>query len=135
MKRGRTLEELGRELERQRRARKDFVADTRKLTFQMKGTTPTLCIEQKDGLKPYPLNDLAQQQLASRLQIPFRYYQKMQNEYPALLETMSMGGFIAHRSGVSSACWTDMSGHSSRTATGGWIIWSSARPYCLSSGR
>lgn len=93
MKRGRTLEELGRELERQRRARKDFVADTRKLTFQMKGTAPTLCIEQKDGLKPYPLNDLAQQQLASRLQIPFRYYQKMQNEYPALLENNVNGWF------------------------------------------
>ena len=31
MKQGRTLEEVGRELERQRLARKDFVADTRSL--------------------------------------------------------------------------------------------------------
>ena len=31
MKQGRTLEEVGRELERQRQARKDFVADTRSL--------------------------------------------------------------------------------------------------------
>lgn len=93
MKQGRTLEELGKELVRQRKAKKDFVADTRRLSFQMKGTSPTLCIEQKEGFKSYALNDLAQQQLASRLQIPFKYYQKMQNEYPALLETNVNGWF------------------------------------------
>ena len=42
MKQGRTLEELGTELDRQRRARKDLVADTRKLAFRMSGTQPQL---------------------------------------------------------------------------------------------
>lgn len=33
MRQGKTLEDLGRELERQRQSRKDFVADTRSLDF------------------------------------------------------------------------------------------------------
>ena len=33
MRQGKTLEDLGRELERQRQNRKDFVADTRSLDF------------------------------------------------------------------------------------------------------
>ena len=93
MKQGRTLAELGTELDRQRRARKDLVADTRKLAFRMSGTQPQLLIDQGSRCSSYPLNGLAQQQIAARLQIPFRYYQKMRQEYPSLLEENVNGWF------------------------------------------
>ena len=47
MKQGRTLEEVGSELERQRQARKDFVADTRSLEMvtDKNGTKLSLFLE------------------------------------------------------------------------------------------
>lgn len=93
MKQGRTIAEIGQELVRQRKSRKDFIADTRKLSFQMNGAKPVLYVEEKSGRKPYVMSELAQQQLASRLQIPYKYYQKMQESYPALLEENVNGWF------------------------------------------
>ena len=43
MKQGRTLEAVGRELDRQRLARKDFVADTRSLEM-VTGETFIVCV-------------------------------------------------------------------------------------------
>lgn len=86
MKQGRTLVELGNELQRQRNARKDFIADTR--TIEMKsndqGTLMRLLID--DTPHVFTISDIAHQQVASRLQIPYRYYQKMQSDYPRLLD-------------------------------------------------
>lgn len=86
MKQGRTLEELGKELERQRQARKDLVVDTRHLsaTTNEKGTTVSININ--GDKQQYGLTELAHQQIAARLQIPYRYYQKMQKEQPQLLD-------------------------------------------------
>ncbi len=86
MKQGKTLAEMGEELNRQRKARKDFIADTRKLSFQMNGATPLLLMDTKEGLQNYAVGELAEQQIAARLQIPYKYYQKMRELYPALLE-------------------------------------------------
>lgn len=86
MKQGRTLVELGNELQRQRNARKDFIADTR--TIEMKsndqGTLMRLLID--DTPHVFTISDIAHQQVASRLQISYRYYQKMQSDYPRLLD-------------------------------------------------
>lgn len=95
MKQGRTLEELGTELNRQRKARKDFIADTRKLSFQMSGANPTLLMDTRDGIQTYAVNSLAEQQIAARLQIPYKYYQKMRETFPALLEN-NVNGWL-HR--------------------------------------
>ena len=86
MKQGRTLEELGKELERQRQARKDLVVDTRHLsaTTNEKGTTVSINVNGEK--QQYGLTELAHQQIAARLQIPYRYYQKMQKEQPQLLD-------------------------------------------------
>ena len=86
MKQGRTLAELGKELERQRQARKDLVVDTRHLsaTTNEKGTTVSININ--GDKQQYGLTELAHQQIAARLQIPYRYYQKMQKEQPQLLD-------------------------------------------------
>ena len=86
MKQGRSLPVLGKELQRQRNARKDFVADTRNLQMITNGNRSVLTVSMGNDRQEFAVNDLAHQQIASRLNIPYRYYQKMQTEQPALLD-------------------------------------------------
>lgn len=86
MKRGRTLEELGMELQRQRDARQDFIADTRSLIMESTPEKSTLRMSVKNRLEEFTVGLVAHQQIASRLGIPYRYYQKMQAEQPTLLD-------------------------------------------------
>ncbi|WIW69869.1 DUF932 domain-containing protein [Anaerosinus gibii] len=87
MKQGKTLIELCKELERQRMARKDFIADTRSLmiTTNEHGQSQ-LDVDLGNTNQIFNVNDLTHQQIASRLQIPLKYYQKMRLEYPSLLD-------------------------------------------------
>ena len=87
MKQGKTLPELGKELQRQRNARKDFVADTRNLQMSTSGSRSVLTVAVANDRQQFAVNELAHQQIASRLNIPYRYYQKMQTEQPALLDS------------------------------------------------
>lgn len=87
MKQGRTLEELGTELQRQRNARQDFVADSRTLTFATEDGDSRLSMSMGGKLLDFGVNPLAHQQISTRLGIPLRYYQRMQKEAPALLDS------------------------------------------------
>ena len=87
MKQGRTLEKLGMELQRQRNARKDFLADTRNLVFRTEARESLLSVMTEKASHDFHINDLAHQQISTRLGIPYRYYQKMQTEEPSLLDT------------------------------------------------
>ena len=73
-------------MKRQRSARKDFVADTRNLELVSNGQESVLSVFLENQKHDYPLNPLAHQQIASRLGIPYRYYQKMQEKDPSLLD-------------------------------------------------
>lgn len=86
MKQGRTLEKIGMELQRQRAVRKDFLADTKSLVFKTEGRDSMLSVLTEKGNHDFHINDLAHQQIATRLGIPYRYYQKMQLEQPRLLD-------------------------------------------------
>jgi hypothetical protein len=86
MKQGKTLVELGKELERQRNARKDFIADTRSLEMVTDKAKTNLALYLDDDAKNFDVSELAHQQIAARLQIPFRYYQKMRQEEAPLLD-------------------------------------------------
>ncbi len=86
MKQGRTLEELGEELQRQRNARQDFVADSRTLTFATEDGGSRLSMSMGGKLLDFGVNPLAHQQISTRLGIPLRYYQRMQKEAPTLLD-------------------------------------------------
>lgn len=86
MKQGKTLEQLGTELQRQRNARQDFIADTRKLVMQTTPEKSTIRMDVGNRLEEFTVGLVAHQQIASRLGIPYRYYQKMQAEQPALLD-------------------------------------------------
>lgn len=87
MKQGKSLIELCKELERQRLARKDFIAYTRSLmiTTNEHGQSQ-LDVDLGNTNQIFNVNDLTHQQIASRLQIPLKYYQKMRLEYPSLLD-------------------------------------------------
>ena len=86
MKQGKTLQELGRELQRQRNNRQDFLADTRSLEMESNGRGSILHLSLNGKSSEYGVNEVAHQQIAARLNIPYRYYQKMQNEAPDLLD-------------------------------------------------
>ena len=87
MKQGKSLPQLAEELERQRQARKDLVADTSILTVctDEQGKS-RLQVDFGNTAEEFVLQDNAHQQIASRLQIPYRYYDKMRREYPMLLD-------------------------------------------------
>ena len=86
MKQGKTLETLGAELQRQRAARQDFVADTRHLNFYTEDGKSRLTLTTGNKLLEFGVNPLAHQQISARLGIPLKYYQRMQTEAPALLD-------------------------------------------------
>lgn len=81
MKTGRSISDLAAELERQHNAKKDYIADTRKLSAE---ATPEGVVLQgvNGGMK---LRPIAHAQLASTLQIPKPYYDRMLAEKPDLL--------------------------------------------------
>jgi hypothetical protein len=86
MNQGRTIIQLAQELERQRLARKDYIADTRNLEVETNRGISRLILGMDDATEKFILNDLAHKQIAERLQIPQRYYNKMRTEYPNLLD-------------------------------------------------
>ena len=86
MKQGRNLMELGKELQRQRRNRQDFLADTRTLEVETNSYGSTLHLSLDGKTYGFGIGELAHQQIAARLNIPYRYYAKMQNEAPELLD-------------------------------------------------
>ncbi|MBQ6296886.1 MAG: DUF932 domain-containing protein [Selenomonadaceae bacterium] len=74
------------ELQRQRLNRQDFLADTRSLEVESNAYGSTLHISLEGKTYGFGIGELAHQQIASRLNIPFRYYAKMQSEAPDLLD-------------------------------------------------
>ena len=86
MKQGKTLQELGRELQRQRNNRQDFLADTRSLELESNSRGSILHLTLDNKAQEFGVEEVAHQQIASRLNIPYRYYQKMQLEAPDLLD-------------------------------------------------
>ena len=87
MKQGKTIEQLAQELERQRQVRKDLIADTSTLKVQTDSHGRSLVqVNFGSASEEFYLNENAHQQIASRLQIPYRYYDRMRREFPSLLD-------------------------------------------------
>lgn len=82
MKTGKTLTQLATEIDRQRNAKKDFIAPSGKLTMATRnGPGPLLNV----GDQPFAINPLAHQQLAEYTSIPKAYYDQMMQKAPELL--------------------------------------------------
>ena len=87
MKQGmKSIENLYRELMRQREARKDLIADTHSLSVSTENGISTLSIFTDKDIYNFKVTDIAHRQIADRLGIPFKYYERMMNEYPRLLD-------------------------------------------------
>ena len=80
MKIGRNLTELAMEVDRQREAKRDFLAATDHITMEQMGNELRLGDDMILGIKP-----LAHDQLAAYTGIPTPYYKRMQKDEPELL--------------------------------------------------
>lgn len=83
MKTGRTLTDLAREIHRQTETKKDFVADTRKLSMEQ-AAEGRLRIR-LEGIDAFDITTHAHDQLATSIKIPRQYYDRMAAEAPQLL--------------------------------------------------
>lgn len=94
MKTGMSLEEMAKELDRQMKVKRDFVAPTSDLKAEIE-VPPQIHDEkpqthlrlQVNGKGSFDVNENAHQQIAQRLQIPQKYYDRMRQEAPYLLAT------------------------------------------------
>ena len=84
MKSGLVLVELATELERQSETKKDFVASTSVLEMTPEGE---LTLETETSSNEFPLTDNCHAQIATKLDIPAKYYNRMRKEAPELLAT------------------------------------------------
>jgi hypothetical protein len=84
MKTGRSLIEMATELERQAEVKRDFIADTRRLT--MTDDARRLTLEGIGG--PMEVNEFAHKQLASKLDVPTAFYGRLQDKHPDILAGM-----------------------------------------------
>lgn len=80
---------LWEKLEAERAGMRDYVANTQMLQFSTdkEGASTLLMEEPNNTVSQMGVSDLAHRQMAARLQIPFKYYEKMRVEQPALLDT------------------------------------------------
>lgn len=95
MKAGRTLVELAEELMRQREVKKDYLIDTRllEMTATESGAFLSMNNAERGETTVLGVNDIAHRQIGEALGIPSRYYQRMQQENPQLLEANVNGWF------------------------------------------
>ncbi len=83
MKHGKTLQELAIEIVRQNSTKEDFIVDTKALTMDFNNSDEALGLNFAG--KHFPIKNTAHEQIAEKLKIPQRYYDRMMIEQPGLL--------------------------------------------------
>lgn len=81
MKTGKTLTELAMEIDRQSKAKHDYIADTRRLNISVVDGRPMLAMQGQE----FEIGDIAHGQIAEHTKIPKPYYDRMKTEAPELL--------------------------------------------------
>ena len=90
MKTGRSLQDLAIEIERQNEVKRDFIADTSQMRMTLLNEdadgyqAPLLSLE---GMAPFSINNVAHDQIGTKLGIPSKYYDRMRTSEPDLLAT------------------------------------------------
>ena len=88
MKQGiKTIQNLYGELERQREVRKDLIADTRSINVNSVDNLSMLTVDTGADKLSYRIGEIAHRQIADRLGIPYKYYERMCEENPKLLDS------------------------------------------------
>ncbi|GHU81991.1 hypothetical protein FACS189468_5600 [Spirochaetia bacterium] len=89
MKTGKTLQELAIEIERQNKVKKDYVAGTDEMMMMVAEGgekdqgVPVLSLRGMNN--PFGVNEIAHNQIGTKLGIPSKYYDRMRVEQPELL--------------------------------------------------
>jgi hypothetical protein len=90
------------ELERQQAGKRDVMADTRRIQLvdtRIATLDPTtrvdLAIDNDGGLEEFPVRRYAHQQLATETGVPWKLYERLQNQHPDLLIGLANG--LLHR--------------------------------------
>ncbi len=84
MKNGKTLIELATELQRQSTAKRDLIVPTNSLKMTMH-TSGLQLPDQQGGNEYLPVTDHCHSQIAQRIGVPKKYYDKMRSDAPELL--------------------------------------------------
>jgi hypothetical protein len=90
MKTGKTLQEMAVELERQSKAKRDFISPTGELELIAGRDTEGLRV---NGHGTFGVGELGHEQIASRVGIPQKYYDRMRKDAPEMLEQNVNGWF------------------------------------------
>lgn len=88
MKAGRTMQEMAAEILRQSQTKADYLVSTQNLVMEDWGQQPMLHLRDETGaelVEPLDIQQTAHQQLGSYLNIPRKYYERMQGEDVGLL--------------------------------------------------
>ncbi len=88
MKAGRTIQEMAREILRQKDAKQDYAVNTANMHMETSGSAPVLRLVDNDGIdrvEPLDIQQTAHRQLGAYLGIPQKYYEKMLTENAGLL--------------------------------------------------
>ena len=83
MKTGRDLNSLAQELTRQAETKKDYVADSRSFSAVFRDNVPGINIRNGES-HDYGITSIGHEQLAERLEIPRKYYERMTAKSPEL---------------------------------------------------
>lgn len=86
MKTGLTLPDLAARVRSEQERKRDIVADTRTMQFSSNGVT-RLLVDDEETVSEFDLSEHAHGQVADRLGIPKRYYDRLRSEAPALLDS------------------------------------------------
>lgn len=87
MKQGiKTIEKLYEELDRQREVRTDLIANTKNLAVSSTDGVSMLSVATDNDVLSYAVSEVAHRQIAERLNIPYKYYERMRTDYPELLD-------------------------------------------------
>ena len=87
MKFGKTLVDFAQEIQNQMNAKKDYIVDTRRMTFDIgtDGAMLSLFNDKNNMTTILGVNEIAHDQIGAKLGIPGGYYDKMREENPELL--------------------------------------------------
>ena len=80
-----SMPDLIQTVNQQERQKRDYLVDSNQLSVTTRDNTTFLNVPGKFG-EAYALNDTARAQLATRLEIPYRYAEKLRTEEPRLLD-------------------------------------------------
>ena len=98
MKQGlKSIENLYEELMRQREMRKDLIADTRSLIANTEKGKTIITVNTGTDLLDYQVTEIAHRQIAERLNIPFKYYERMRTDFSMLLDA-NINGWLKLKS-------------------------------------